>query len=273
MSVTPAIRPAAALLVLLILLTGCIGRNYLESDGPRYGGGPAGRAPAPVVDTLKVVSFNIEFALRVDSALSVLTNDSALAGAHFILLQEMDAESTRRIAEALGMWFVYYPATSHFKTRRDFGNAVLSRWPIIADGKIALPHRSRYSNTLRTATTATIGMGDRKVRVYSAHLGTYADVDTESRAEQLLAIAEDAEGFDHVIVGGDMNDPGIGRTLTALGYRWPTQNVEKTSILGRLDHIFFKGFDTPAENGAGTVLNVRGASDHLPVWAIAILPY
>jgi endonuclease/exonuclease/phosphatase family metal-dependent hydrolase len=58
-----------------------------------------------------------------------------------------------------------------------------------------------------------------------------------------------------------------------LGYRWPTQNVARTSILGRLDHIFLKGFDVPDENGAGTVTNVRGASDHLPVWAIAIMPY
>lgn len=272
MSVIAAIRPAA-LLVLLVLLTGCIGRNYLEIEGPRYGGAPAGSAAVPAVDTLKVVSFNIEFALRVDSALSVLANASALAGAHIILLQEMDAQSTRRIAEALGMWFVYYPATFHFKTRRDFGNAVLARWPIVADGKIALPNRSRYSNTLRTATAATIAMGNMNVRVYSAHLGTYADVDSESRAEQLIAIAGDAEEYRHVIVGGDMNDPVIGRTLTTLGYRWPTQNVEKTSILGRLDHIFLKGFDTPDENGAGTVTNVRGASDHLPVWAIAILPW
>ena len=37
--------------------------------------------------------------------------------------------------------------------------------------------------------------------------------------------------------------------------------------------VMLKVFDAPDENGAGTVTNVRGASDHLPVWAIAILPY
>jgi hypothetical protein len=39
------------------------------------------------------------------------------------------------------------------------------------------------------------------------------------------------------------------------------------------DHIFTRGLEHPNENGAGTVSNVRGASDHLPVWAVTILPY
>jgi endonuclease/exonuclease/phosphatase family metal-dependent hydrolase len=273
MNILQSIRPAASVLA-IAAMTGCgVGRNYLEPAGPRYAGLPANPHPAPTTDTLRIASFNIEFAMRVDSALAVLEGDSALKGAHVILLQEMDEAGTQRIAERLGMWYVYYPATFHFRTRRDFGNAVLSRWPIIDDSKIVLPNRSRYSNTLRTATAATINTGKDTIRVYSTHLGTYADVDAVSRAEQLRYIAEDAARYPHVIIAGDMNDPGVGSVMGRVGYRWPTQNVAKTSILGRLDHIFLKGFDVPYENGAGTVLNVRGASDHLPVWAIAIMPY
>jgi endonuclease/exonuclease/phosphatase family metal-dependent hydrolase len=273
MSIMQPIRPAAYVL-LFATLAGCgVGRNYLELEGPRYAAAPADPQPAPPADTLRIASFNIEFAMRVDSALAVLEGDSALKGAHIILLQEMDDAGTRRIAQRLGMWYVYYPASFHFRTRRDFGNAVLSRWPIVEDRKLVLPNRSRYSNTLRTATAATIVAGTDTIRVYSAHLGTYADVDAEARAEQLRYIAEDAARYRHVIIAGDMNDPVVGNIMGDLGYRWPTQNVAKTSILGRLDHIFLKGFDVPDENGAGTVTNVRGASDHLPVWAIAILPY
>lgn len=263
-----------AILAIALAIPACgVGRNYLEAESPRYSGGPAEQQQLATPDTLRIASFNIEFAMRIDSALAVLQNAPALHGAQIILLQEMDAESTRRIANALNMWYVFYPASFHFRTRRDFGNAVLSRWPIVEDSKIVLPYRSRYSNTLRTATAATIAVGERMLRVYSAHLGTYADVDAESRAAQLRAIVDDAVAYKHVIIGGDMNDPGVGGTLSRLGYRWPTRNVPKTSILGRLDHIFFKGFVLPDENGAGTVTNVRGASDHLPVWAIAILPY
>ena len=273
MNIMQSIRPAAYVL-LITTMTGCgVGRNYLAPEGPRFAGAPVSPSPAPAADTIRIVSFNIEFAMRVDSALAVLENDPALQGAHIVLLQEMDDAATRRIAERLGMWYVFYPATFHFRTRRDFGNAVLSRWPIVADSKIMLPNRSRYSNTLRTATAATVAMGDTTIRVYSAHLGTYADVDAAARAEQLRYIAEDAARHRHVIIAGDMNDPGVGNVMSQLGYRWPTQNVARTSILGRLDHIFLKGFDVPHENGAGTVLNVRGASDHLPVWAIAIMPY
>ena len=268
------ITSRAAAVALCVALASCgVGRNYLDVEGPRYSGQPADSASVSVPDTLRIVSFNIEFAMDVDSAIAVLTNERELRDAHIVLLQEMDADATRRVAEALDMWFVYYPATFHFRTRRDFGNAVLSRWPIVQDAKIPLPNRSRYSNTLRTATAATIDIGGVRVRAYSAHLGTYADVDAASRAEQLHAIAEDASVFPRVIVGGDMNDPRVGAALTNRGYRWPTRNVPKTSILGRLDHIFLRGFEVANENGAGTVTNVRGASDHLPVWAIAVLPY
>lgn len=55
-----------------------------------------------------------------------------------------------------------------------------------------------------------------------------------------------------------------------MGYSWPTERGPRTTAGGRWDHIFFKGLSTP-DAAAGTVRKIRGASDHLPVWAIAIL--
>jgi hypothetical protein len=43
-----------------------------------------------------------------------------------------------------------------------------------------------------------------------------------------------------------------------------------TTTGGRWDHIFVKGLTAPVA-AAGTVSRVRGASDHRPVWAIAVL--
>lgn len=264
-------RLVAALL--LLLLTSCrTGRNYTGAEGPRYAGGPV-EAPGPPADTtrIKVVSFNLEFSKQVDSAIVLLAQDSALRGASLILLQEMNEQATRRVADALGFWYVYYPAIYHFRTHQLFGNAVLSRWPIVDDRKIVLPHVSRFVRTQRTATAATIRMGSHQVRVYSTHLGTMGDIGSGARRDQLRTILSDAADYQRVVIGGDMNDAGVGRVARDMGYQWPTEHGPPTSRLGRLDHIFLKGFVSPDSAGSGAVLDVGHTSDHLPVWAVANL--
>ncbi len=265
---------APSSVLLLILLCACrTGRNYTSSETPRYAGGfPAETiAGSSAADTLLVASFNIEFSQQVDSAIAVLRREPALRDADVLLLQEMTAEATEAVAAALGLRYVYYPAFYHYRTRRDMGNAVLSRWPIIEDRKIVLPHRSRFVGTQRTATAATLQVGRQQVRVYSTHLGTMGDVAPAARREQLAAIMADAETYPRVIMGGDMNDAGVGETARARGYAWPTRRGPATSSLGRLDHIFFRGFAALDSAAAGTVEDVSNASDHLPVWAAAIL--
>jgi endonuclease/exonuclease/phosphatase family metal-dependent hydrolase len=51
----------------------------------------------------------------------------------------------------------------------------------------------------------------------------------------------------------------------------PATHGPSTSNLGRLDHIFLKGLVSPDSAPAGTVLDVGRTSDHLPVWAVALL--
>ena len=266
-------RRNSILLLTVFVVTGCVAqRNYTTADGPRYlGMAPPHVSTPPPSDTLRVVSFNIEYALQPESALVVLRTEPALRDADIILLQEMDAASTRYLARTLGMWFVYYPATLHLRHHRDFGNAVLSRWPIVADRKIMLPHHARFIGTARTATAASIRVGTEDVRVYSTHLGTYANINRDQRRAQLQAILDDARSYSRVILGGDMNDPAVGEVATEHGYTWPTRKGPRTAAVGRLDHIFIKGLFTPDTAAAGTVLDVHEASDHRPVWAIALL--
>jgi endonuclease/exonuclease/phosphatase family metal-dependent hydrolase len=191
-------RRHATLLLIVGVLAGCrTGRNYGSPTGPRYAGGPrvgpARNSGDPA--TLRIVSFNIEFGLHVDSAIGVLISDPALRGADVILLQEMDEEGTQHVADALGLWYVYFPAIYHLRTRRQFGNAVLSRWPIVADLKILLPHVARFSRTQRTATAATLRVGGSLVRVYSTHLSTMTDVAPGGRRDQLRTILSDAAPY------------------------------------------------------------------------------
>jgi endonuclease/exonuclease/phosphatase family metal-dependent hydrolase len=110
-----------------------------------------------------------------------------------------------------------------------------------------LPHHSRFARTQRTATAATIRVRQLRVRVYSTHLGTMADVEPASRRNQLRAILADAAPYERVVLGGDMNDVSVGQVA----------------------HL--KGLETPDSGAAGTVINVRKASDHLPVWAVGVL--
>lgn len=98
------------LLLASFVIAGCrTGRNYPDPARPRYGD-TAHVSSRANGDTLRIVSFNIEFARRVDSAIALLQSDTTLRGADLLLLQEMDAPSTQRVAEALGMAYVYHPA-------------------------------------------------------------------------------------------------------------------------------------------------------------------
>lgn len=218
-----------------------------------------------------MVAFNIENAAEVDSALAVLLTEPDLADPDVVLLQEMDEAGTRRIAEALDMGFVYYPSIVRRKTGKDFGNAVLSRWPVVDDGKVVLPGLAIFGRTQRTATWATLQVGRTPVRVYSAHLATIVNQSRRDRMAQMRALLRDAAPHPHVILGGDLNDKSLGALAAEAGFAWPTEDGPRTTLGGRYDHVLFKGLRPTDVHAAGTIENNRGASDHKPVWARGVV--
>ncbi len=222
-------------------------------------------------DTVLVGTFNIENGEEVEAALHVILETRNLGTADVLLLQEVDSRATRRIAEALGMAWVYYPARE--RDDRGFGNAVLSRWPIVEDAKVILPHESWFGGTRRTATMAVVKVQGVPVRVYSSHLATPVNQSPRDRRDQLRTILDDASAAPLVVVGGDLNSGSIAELALDYGYSWPTREGPHTVFVIRADHILFRGFEgiTGAPE-AGTVLENRGASDHRPVWARALLP-
>ncbi len=273
---TAAPRPgsAARTMLLALLLAACAtGRNYTQPQAPAYRGG---RAPARAAaggagaDTLRIVSFNVELGQRVDSAIAALVREPELRGADVLLLQEMDDAGCARIAAALGMAYVYFPAIQRRSTGRDFGNAVLARWPLSEPTKLILPHRGRFNHTQRIATAATLRVGERVLRVYSVHLHTQTGLGPAGRRDQLGAVLRDAAPWPLVVIGGDLNSGGVGRGAAAYGYEWPTRAGPRTTPLGRWDHIFVRGLALPDSAAAGSAAN-HHASDHRPVWVRAIV--
>jgi endonuclease/exonuclease/phosphatase family metal-dependent hydrolase len=262
----------AASLLAVGLLTACAATrlNYTDPLGPRYAGGPA-TAPQHG-DTLKVVAFNVENAVHVDRAVRLIQGTDALRDPDVVLLQEMDEPGVRAIAESLGLCYVYYPSTVSPTTHRDFGDAVLSRYPIESDRKIILPHLSFNHHTQREAVAATIAVGGRRVRVYSLHLATFIENAPRSRREQLAAVLADARTYPLVVLGGDFNSASVPEEALAAGFVWPTDHLGRTHMFWDMDHVLVKGLTVAGGRASGIVAHVHGASDHKPVWALVLLP-
>jgi endonuclease/exonuclease/phosphatase family metal-dependent hydrolase len=260
---------------------GCAPLNYTHPREPSYVRCclPAPSAGPP--DSLRLVSFNVRFAREVRRAIATLRTAPELAGADLVLLQEMDAPGTSRVARALGLNSVYYPAVRHPASGRDFGNAILSRWPIERVAKLVLPHRGRFGGTQRIATGAQVAVGGTTVLVVSFHLATPIEVGPAHRRAQADAIVDwcDRTPADLAIVGGDLNDAGLVRRFTTRGFACPTLGQGPTSVNGlALDQVLVRrrspggGFDERAALGdarvpAGVVAGDRVTSDHYPIWA------
>ena len=233
--------------------------------GPRFAGTFAHEAARPV---LRVATFNIKYARRIDRAIALFRENALLASTDVIVLQEMNETAVREMAEALHLDYVYYPGAWHPKARGNFGNAILSRWPIANDRKILLPHPGRFRKMLRIAVGATVTVRGLPVRVYSVHLETPGAISEPHRREQVAAILEDAGQAPRVVIAGDFNNTGVVvDALTDAGYAWISRGVGRT--LGRFswDHVFARGLPAPSPAAAAVIRDNYGASDHKPVWA------
>ncbi len=257
-----------------LALTSCAPTiNLLNPTSPRFEGAfgppPAAHTAAPIT-RVRVVSFNIKMADRIDAAIEVLRSDS-LGQADIISLQEMDESGTGRIARKLHLNYVYYPGSIHPARDRYFGPAILSRWPIEKSWKLTLPYEAPIRRQRRNATAAVVNVGGTRIWVYAVHLETQFRASDHTRQQQAATILADAENATGpVVIAGDFNSWGIGRYFEQQGFAWPTKNVGKTITIFSWDHIFVRG-GSLSEATAGKVRDVRGASDHRPVWASMIL--
>jgi endonuclease/exonuclease/phosphatase family metal-dependent hydrolase len=259
-------RLAAAAAPLLAALAGCAhALNYTDPAGPRYTGRHAVADPDPV---LRVVTWNVEWGREVERVAEQLRTQPPLRDADLVFLQEMDPRGVERLAAELGYDYVYYPAAYHPRARQDFGNAVLTRWPVLEERKLVLPELNRFRRMQRAAVAVTVAMGGVRVRAYSVHLDTPAGIDGLQRRHQVQALLADAAPYEHVIMAGDFNNRRqVSGIMEAAGYDWLTPNVGHTVRLWSWDHVFVRGLALSAPGRVGALRDRHGASDHRPVWA------
>ena len=194
--------------LLSICLTGCaVVHNYDDPEGPRYEGQYSSTGAVSARE-LTVATFNIQFANNVSKAIEEIEGEPALADAEVFLLQEMDNAGTDAIASHFGFDYVYYPGS---KARgKEFGNAVLSRWPIVATETRRLPSLPD-TEEFRVALKAEVDGPRGRFEIYTTHLNWRFD---QSHVRQLQVralaefVAENQSRAYPAIVCGDFNaDP------------------------------------------------------------------
>jgi len=266
----------SGVVVLLSAIQAYTAKNYPDQNHPYYSGNYAIGSPKSV-EALSVVSYNIGFAENVEQAILEMKEIESQKGLEIVLLQEMDEVGTEQIARALQLNYVYFPAAIEPTYDKNFGNAILSRWPIVDSEKLILPHKSLSNRMNRIATKAMIRTDGADILVYSIHTESIFTV-PRFREDQYTAVLDDV-GSDArlVIVGGDFNSfteadvkqieedyrqAGFMRVSKGSGH-----TIVKYGIGVSSDHIFAKGF-VVEETGK---LAGATASDHLPIWVTLML--
>jgi endonuclease/exonuclease/phosphatase (EEP) superfamily protein YafD len=257
-----------------LVVVGCAPTtNLLNPTTPRFLGSFAPTTADSAADRqLRIVTFNIKLGRRIDAAIEVLGTDN-LRGADVLALQEMDEVGVERIARALKLNYAYYPGSIHPVDHNYYGPALLSRWPIETSWKLILPHAGRIRQQRRTATAAVLRVRGERILAYAVHLETQLRISDRAREDQVRTIFRDAAGFaGPVVIAGDFNSQGIGPFLVRHGYSWLTERVGPSIAFFSWDHIFVRNLSPTPSPGAGLVKDVRGASDHRPVWAVVRRP-
>ncbi|TBL80558.1 endonuclease/exonuclease/phosphatase family protein [Paenibacillus thalictri] len=234
--------------------------------------------------SVNVLSYNIHHGVGEDGKLDLARIAGVIkqAGAEIIALQEVDkhwsersqyADQAQTLAELLDMHCVFAanldraPAEGRTQ-RRQYGLALLSKYPIAASSHHALPKLEEDSEQ-RGLLQATIQVGAATVHVYSVHLA----LSVEERLLQNQKIVEIAQGQSgsHIFMG----DFNAGPKTTEMkpmfehyaeafqgredAYTFP---VTQPSIQG--DYIFFsKNMEAVRSEIIDTI-----ASDHLPPTAV-----
>ena len=198
-------------------------------------------------------------------------------GADVIALQEVigagpaGAGQAEEIGAGLGMgWVMNCVRTLR---QHQFGNVVLSRYPIV--------HHSQYDLSWRTCESrncqrADLDIGGQTLHVYNVHLGT-AVLERRYQAGRLASFVHDRRVAGPKVILGDFNEWMRGlatKTLSSL-----FESVDIAAYLKRrrtypglfpvvhLDHIYYEGRVDVASVEMPRTRKALMASDHLPLVA------
>ena len=207
----------------------------MASASQTFQGGVSTGDSRAIPAQLLVVSWNIQFGVEAAAAAAALLESPQLRDADLILLQEMDEQGTELVARTVGLEYVYVPASVHPQTGRNFGNAVLSRWPLTDPGVVSLPYTSAVQGQPRQVVHAVAHVGPMRIRACSVHTEV-ATLSPAKRRRQFAAIGDvTSAGPDELLViGGDFNTltrrgiEAVTSRLASIGARRATEGAGPT---------------------------------------------
>jgi endonuclease/exonuclease/phosphatase family metal-dependent hydrolase len=262
-------------------------------------------------------TYNIHYGVGADGRYDIPRIADAVAKADIICLQEVTrgfpdnghADHTAEIGKRLNRYYRFHgPMEADASTvaadgtitsrRRSFGNAIVSRWPILWSRGVMLP-KTRSADVFdlqRGYIEAVIAVPSEPLRIYCTHL---SHVSPAHRLPQIAALMDAVERAAAIgatwdatasktfmfqesslpvpqpaIVAGDFNftpaQPEYPVLMARFQDAWrlsgnPEENVESCPGDGRIDHVFvtpdLAGKVKRAWIDAGTV-----ASDHWPAF-------
>lgn len=238
---------------------------------------------------LRVVTYNIHKCIggvdrrydpqRTAEALNALEPD-------VVLLQEVDDGAKRsngdrqvdRLSELIGLGHRTWFGNVTVRGGGEYGNAVLSRFPIIetANVDLTVPLKKRRS-VLHAELRVRHGELDRTVHVFNMHLGL-AQYERKIQLRRFLECHPFARLHHEtpIIVGGDLNDVYgvLWRELTPAGFRGPERSPRTFPAwapMRALDGLYVRGAVAVRELARAEHAVARRASDHRPLWADLVL--
>jgi endonuclease/exonuclease/phosphatase family metal-dependent hydrolase len=181
---------------------------------------------------VKLVSYNIQYGRGRDGVFDLERIAAAVAGADVIALQEVERfwqrsgmrDQPAEIAALLGEYYWVYGAGLDVDgsneeadgriegriggRRRQFGNMLLSRRPILSSRNHLLPKYGSLGpmSIQRSALEGVVDAGRRRVRLYSVHL-THLSAETRlPQVEHLLTVHERAPVEGAALSGAGLKD-------------------------------------------------------------------
>jgi endonuclease/exonuclease/phosphatase family metal-dependent hydrolase len=234
---------------------------------------------SPTARTLRIATYNVhrcrglDGRTRPDRIAAVLGSVEA----DVVALQEVIGPGAHggghaeALGAALGMGWVMAPARQ--LRGHQFGNAVLSRFPIVQHFDQDLTWKTCEPRRLQRVD---ISLDGRALHVYNVHLGT-AILERRYQADRLAAVVCDRHVNGPKVVLGDFNEWMRGRATTLLSEK--LNSVDLRSFLRRrrtypgvfpilhLDHIYYAGRVEIVGIHLPRTRLALVASDHLPLVA------
>ena len=235
------------------------------------------QASSDGVASVRLATWNIHGGVGLDGQYNAARVIAVLRELHadVVALQEVASLSLhagflRHVSEALGVRIV----VGRTLTRRgiDYGNALLSRFPVISDTSIEL---SVALHEPRNAIDARLDVHGCKLRVVATHLG----LRPAERREQVQRILRtiDAAPQQVTVLMGDLNEWYLwGRPLRWLRARFRATPAPATFPTRRPVLALDRIWAYPSASLAGVRTHrsalTRYASDHLPVIGLLAVP-